>query len=190
MWGRKKMLVRWRWIIGGATLVVLILALGLSQLQGGATSQDQPSPEATPCPSSSPVSGTPTASATPEIDATTTACEPTAPESDLGTPVVVSGVTINLVASSDQAGPVNLTVELSDENDNPISGAQVTVSARSLDMDMGEFPYNASETESGKYEADGVAMGMGGDWKVKVDVAISGQPAIVAYFIVPLEGPA
>jgi hypothetical protein len=133
--------------------------------------------------------GTPTVSATAEIDITTTACEPTVPEADLGTPVVVSGVTINLVASSDQAGPVKLTVELSDENENPISGAQVTVSARSLDMDMGEFPYQATETDPGHYVADRVAMGMGGDWKVEVDIAIPGQPSIIAYFVVPLEGP-
>jgi hypothetical protein len=186
---RKRLPTRWRWIAIGATLIVLILGLSLSQLQGGATPRDQPSPEATPCPSASPTSGTPTASASAEIDATATACEPTAPESDVGTPVVVSGFTINLLASSDQAGPVNLTVELSDESGAPITGAQVTVSAHSLDMDMGEFPYEAAETEPGHYVADRVAMGMGGDWKVEVDIAIPGQQKIVAYFLVPLEGP-
>jgi hypothetical protein len=186
---RKKMLVRWRWIIGGATLVVLILTLSLSQLQSGATPRVQPSPEATPCPTASSTSGTPTTSATAELDATATGCEPTAPEADLGTPVVVSGLTINLSASSDQAGPETLIVELSDEGDAPVSGAHVTVSAQSLDMDMGEFPYEAAETEPGHYVADRVAMGMGGDWKVEVDIAIAGQQPIVAYFLVPLEGP-
>jgi YtkA-like len=180
----RKMLVRWRWIIGGATLVVLILTVSLSQLQSGATPRDRPSPEATPCPSASPTSGTPTS-----IDATATPCIPTAPESELGNPLVVSGFTINLSASSDQAGPVALTVDLSDQSGAPVSGAQVTVSARSLDMDMGEFPYEAAETTPGHYVADRVAMGMGGDWKVEVDVAIPGQQTIVAYFVVPLEGP-
>jgi YtkA-like len=180
----RKMRVRWRWIIGGATLVVLILTLSLSQLQSGATPRDQPSPEATPCHSASPTSGTPTAMA-----ATATPCIPTAPESELGKPLVVSGLTINLSANSDQAGPVALTVDLSDRSGAPVSGAQVTVSARSLDMDMGQFPYEATETEPGHYVADRVAMGMGGDWKVEVDIAIPGQPTIVAYFVVPLEGP-
>jgi YtkA-like len=180
----KRLPTRWRWIAIGATLIVLILGLSLSQLQGGATPRDQPSPEATPCPSASPTSGTPTAK-----DATATPCVPTAPVSQLGIPLVVSGITINLLASSDQAGPVNLTVELSDESGAPITGAQVTVSAHSLEMDMGEFPYEAAETEPGHYVADRVAMGMGGDWKVEVDIAIPGQQKIVAYFLVPLEGP-
>jgi hypothetical protein len=70
-----------------------------------------------------------------------------------------------------------------------VSGADVVVSARSLEMDMGEYPYKATEAAPGSYVAENVAMGMGGEWRVKVNVTVRGKPTATAFFLVTLKGP-
>jgi hypothetical protein len=105
------------------------------------------------------------------------------------TPIAISGLTINLTADSDRAGPVTLTVDIQEQAGKPVTGASVTVTARSLEMDMGANPHDASETNPGRYVAENVAMGMGGDWLVEVAIEVPGQPIVTIYFRVPLSGP-
>jgi hypothetical protein len=133
----------------------------------------------TPCAGASPMPAAP-----PSL----TVCATPVPVVDLGTPAATAGLTITLGLSSDEAGPLTLTVGVSDAGGAPVAGATVVVKARHLDMDMGEFPHTALPTAPGRYVAEKVGMGMGGHWRVEVDVSRPGQPVVVVYFRVTLKG--
>jgi hypothetical protein len=159
---------------GFAALIVGTLVIGAGSAPSRAAIN-----QATPC-----AEGSPVAVATPAV----VSCPLAGPVVDLGTPAAVAGLTISLTISSDQAGPVVMTVEVTDERGAPVSDATVVVKARHLDMDMGEFPHDALPTAPGVYVAERVGMGMGGNWRVEVDVTRAGNEPIAAYFLVTMEG--
>src|SRR5262245_19308973 len=130
-----------RWQLAGCVVVVAVAALatGLYFQSSGATSQSQSHAVATPCPTASPVVGTPVDSAATAVANPVTCLD----DSMMGTPVAVDGLVINVTADDDQAGPITLTVDVSDQDGAPVEGAQVTVIARHLEMDMGAFPHEA-----------------------------------------------
>ena len=134
---------------------------------------------ATPCAEASPIAaaGTPIA-----------ACLVIGEQVGRGTPAAVEGLTITLSISSGQAGPVVLTVRVTDASGDPVDGAAVVVKARHLDMDMGVFPHDALPSGPGTYVAERVGMGMGGDWRVEVDVSRPGHPPVAVFFDVTMEG--
>jgi hypothetical protein len=186
---RKMSAACWISIALSICLLVTTLAATLNVLGSEVTRPSTASENGTPCPPPSPVAATAIASPSTDSDATPAACPPTAPESIEGTPIAISGLTINLTADSDRAGPVTLTVDIQERTGTPVTGASVTVTARSLEMDMGATPHDASETNPGSYVAENVGMGMGGDWLVEVAIEVPGQPTVVVYFRVPLTGP-
>ena len=63
----------------------------------------------------------------------------------------------------------------------PIEGANVNFRARHLEMNHGELPYLAAETSPGVYAASGVGMGMGGDWRIAVDVILRGELPVTVF---------
>jgi hypothetical protein len=180
---------RWIWIALSICLLITALAATLNVLGSEATQPSSISESGTPCPPPSPVAATALASPSPDTDATPSACPSTAPESMEGIPLAISGLTINLTADRSRAGPVTLTVDIQEQAGTPVTSASVTVTARSLEMDMGATPHDASETKPGRYVAENVAMGMGGDWLVEIAIEVPGQPTVIVYFRVPLSGP-
>jgi hypothetical protein len=134
---------------------------------------------ATPCAQASPAVATAPAA---------TPCPILGDQVALGTPAAADGMTVNLSVSSDQAGPVTLAVRVTDEHGEPVSDASVVVKAKHLEMDMGEFPHQALPTASGTYTAEGVGMGMGGHWRVEVDVARPGYDPVAVFFLVTMQG--
>jgi hypothetical protein len=178
---------RWTWILGIAVILVIVLSVSLIQFTGSANSQTPSDAESTPCPTSSPAEGT--AASSPAGTATTPACIFADHESGLGTPVAVAGLNVNLHTDADLAGPIDLTIDVSDSGGAPVKGAKVVVTTRSMEMNMGEYPHRADEISPGRYVADQVGMGMGGDWEVEVDINVPGQPTAVALFLVTLKGP-
>ena len=139
--------------------------------------------------------GTPCVQASPsDVVATPDSATPAAtclsgPVADLGTPVTTDGLTIELQISSDQAGPVTVTVTVSTAKGEPVTDAKVNVTQRHLEMDMGARLHDAAPTTPGVYVADDLGMGMGGAWLVEVDIDRPGQPRVVAYFLVEMRGP-
>jgi hypothetical protein len=179
---------RWTWILGTVLILVIVLSVSLIQFTGSAHSKSPSGAESTPCPSASPAEGTAIAAASPAGTATTSLCVFADHESGLGTPVAVAGLNVNLHTDEVLAGPIDLTIDVTDSSGAPVKGAKVVVSTRSVEMDMGEYPHRADEISPGRYVADQVGMGMGGDWRVRVDISVSGQPTAVAFFLVTLKG--
>jgi len=178
---------RWILILGATGILIIALSISLIQFTGSANSQTPKGADSAPCPSSSPTEGTATAS--PSAAATATSCVFADHDAGIGTPIAVAGLKVNLRTDADYAGPATLTVEVTKKDGAPVSGAIVVITTRSLEMNMGEFPHQAHETDPGRYVADRVGMGMGGDWEIEVDVTVPGHPTAVAYFLATLEGP-
>jgi YtkA-like len=178
------LVVRWRPIAAVLMLVTIVAAVSIYSLSG-ASPRPQSDLVATPCPIASPSSGTPefipaTAISSPEVCAS---------DAVLGIPIEIDDLVINLTTNKDQAGPITLTVDVQNGIGNPLTGAKVTVTARSLEMDMGAFPHETVETEPGRYVAERVGMGMGGAWRVEVDVQAPDGSSVIVLFRVELEGP-
>jgi hypothetical protein len=168
-------------------LAVLILAawFALPAAQR-ATLSAADSPTATPaCPR---VTESDAAPATPAALGTPTAAV-VCTETGLGTPVAADGLLLTLTAAQDNAGPVDLTVEVVDDTGTPVENATVLVLNQHLEMNHGVSVNEAAHTASGHYFAKGVPMGMGGHWQVEVQVSRPGQPTVAAVFEVKLEGP-
>lgn len=163
---------KWFWIAGTLALVTLVLSVSMYMISSGETSQTPTEAASTACPQTR----------------TLTACGTEGTVSGLGTPIALSGLTVDLHATDDHAGPQTLTVGVTQPDGTPVGGAHMIITARSLDMDMGEFPHEAKETVPGRYVAERVGMGMGGDWQVEVTIDIPGRPPSVATFLVRLTG--
>jgi hypothetical protein len=176
---------RWPLVVGVLIVAVFVLAIGFQDRLSGASPRLQNADNATPCPNASPAPGSPiaesaTAIASPESCAT---------ESVMGIPLAIDGLVINLTSDKDQAGPITLNIDVHDQDGAPVTGATVTLTASSLEMDMGANPHEAVEKEPGRYVAEQVPMGMGGSWRVEIDVHSPDGTSVVAYFKVELEGP-
>jgi hypothetical protein len=48
-------------------------------------------------------------------------------------------------------------------------------------MDHGELPYLAVQSDPGIYQAEGVGMGMGGGWRIAVDVILPGELPLTVF---------
>ena len=92
-----------------------------------------------------------------------------------------NGISVTLGVSSDRAGPVDLSANVTDASGAPIEGASVVFRARHLEMDHGELPYLATESSPGVYQATGVGMGMGGSWRIAVDVTVPDQLPVTVF---------
>jgi methionine-rich copper-binding protein CopC len=99
-----------------------------------------------------------------------------------GQPIASNGIFVTLAVSGDQAGPIDLQATVTDDAGNPIEEAAVWFRARHLEMDHGELPYLAEETGPGVFQAGGVGMGMGGDWRIAVDVVLPGELPVTVFF--------
>ncbi len=98
-----------------------------------------------------------------------------------GEPIAANGISVTLSVSGDQAGPVDLQATVTDDAGNPLEDASVWFRARHLEMDHGELPYLAAQSEPGVYQAEGVGMGMGGEWRIAVDVILPGEPPVTVF---------
>ncbi len=98
-----------------------------------------------------------------------------------GEPISSNGISVTLAVSGDQAGPVDLQATVTDETGNPVEDAAVWFRARHLEMDHGELPYLAAQSDPGVYQAEGVGMGMGGDWRIAVDVILRGELPVTVF---------
>jgi methionine-rich copper-binding protein CopC len=125
---------------------------------------------------------------TPAASPAAVACPGPPPEGPLGSPIAVEDMMVTLEAGSTKAGPIDLNVTIADGSGNPVTDAQVSVRARHLEMDHGEFPQLAESNGEGGYVAADVGMGMGGSWRVAVDVVRPGHDPVTAFFLVDLTG--
>jgi methionine-rich copper-binding protein CopC len=119
----------------------------------------------------------PSGSATPPAEE----CLPDPPTGAPGTPIATNGISVTLDVSNDQAGPVDLSATVIDAAGAPVEGATVIFRARHLEMNHGELPYLAAETSPGIYDAGGVGLGMGGHWRIAVDVTLPDQPPVTVF---------
>jgi hypothetical protein len=108
-------------------------------------------------------------------------CVPDPPTGAPGEAIATDGISVTLQASGDSAGPVDLSATVTDAAGAPVEGATVIFRARHLEMDHGELPYLAAESAPGVYDATGVGMGMGGDWRIAVDVTLPDQPPVTVF---------
>jgi hypothetical protein len=108
-------------------------------------------------------------------------CLPGPPSGAPDTPITNDGISVTLSVSSDQAGPVDLSATVTDAAGAPIEGATVWFRARHLEMNHGELPYLAADSGGGVYQASGVGMGMGGNWRIAVDVVLPDQLPVTVF---------
>jgi len=121
----------------------------------------------------------PESNATPRPPAET--CVPDPPAGAPGVPIDINGMSVTLAVSSDQAGPVDLQASVTNDAGDPIDDAVVWFRARHLEMDHGELPYLAAQSEPGVFRAEGVGMGMGGAWRIAVDVILPGELPVTVF---------
>jgi hypothetical protein len=174
-----------------AVAVVAVALLLLAALARTGASLSQMDTAGTPCPEATPAEGTPGAAGTPTPDLVATPCPAPAAGAwpGLGTPVAAGDLTVTLEADNLRAGPRDLTVVLLDADGQPVIDATVTVRTRSLEMDHGVSTDETVQTEPGRYLAEGVSLGMGGDWLAEVTVERPGAEPVVLSFVLTLEGP-
>jgi hypothetical protein len=143
----------------------------------------------TPCPDASPAIEFPPPEATPS-DTTAAADSPCfVLAGGLGTPIAAGDLTVTVEADDERAGPRELTVTIVDAAGAPVAGARVTIRTRSLEMDHGVSVDETIETEPGRYFAERVSLGMGGDWLAEITVTRLDAEPVVLYVVLTLEGP-
>jgi len=108
---------------------------------------------------------------------------------ELATPLTVGGLSITVTAAQDKAGPVDLTITVTNARGEPIEDATVTVLSQHLEMNHGVSVDEAFHTGDGVYQANKVSMGMGGDWQVEVQIERPNRPVIAGIFVITLSGP-
>ena len=102
-------------------------------------------------------------------------CVPDPPTGAPGTAIESNGIFVTLMTSSNQAGPVDVQALVTDPAGNPVEDATVWFRARHLEMDHGELPYLAAQPAPGTYQAGSMGMGMGGEWRIAIDVIRPGE---------------
>lgn len=193
-----------RWECAGLGLVLLLAGVVLlfyarsgtemetavASAKPGLIKSSQPATPAAPCPAT-PVSATPTSSPTPigspEPDAT--ACLTATPVVGLETPAIQADLSVTVFADRGAAGPVDLTVEVTDAAGHPVTDATVTIETEHLEMNHGVSINETVLVDPGRYLAENVAMGMGGTWQATIIVERPGQDQVVFTVLVRLEGP-
>ncbi len=185
-------------------LVLLVVLLGLGLLTPGVGSH-QATPISTEgaCAVLASVSGTPARDMTPSPTASplsspapvaspadlATPCPAGTPVAEVGTPMVVAGLSVTLLADELEAGPVDLTVEVADGAGRPVRGATVMIDTQHLEMNHGVETDEAEAVGPGSYVAERVGMGMGGTWQADVTIARRGEAPVTVTFLLVLEGP-
>jgi hypothetical protein len=126
--------------------------------------------------------------ATPDVFGTPT-MEFICTETGLATPLTVDGLNLTVNAAQDQAGPVDLTIAVTNARGEPVVDAEVVVLSQHLGMSHGVSVDEAFHTGEGVYQVNDVSMGMGGDWQVEIQVERADQPVVAAVFTIALQGP-
>lgn len=167
-----------------ATLGVWLGLAGLLLASPPTRAQATPGATSVACPAASPaatvVPGDGTGAATP-------AASPV--PAGLATPVMADCLRVTLGIDKGDAGPRVLTVTIKDETGQPVTGATVTLRARSLEMDHGISSYTATMTKPGVYVARDVSLGMSGKWQTKVIIGRPGFGRAIFTFVFSLNGP-
>ena len=172
------------WVtLAAVTAVALVWVILLGDPSAG-----QAGAVGTPCPEVFPAgAGTPVAPG--EAEPAPPDAVETCADAGLGTPLPTDGLVVTLEADNLTAGPRDLTVVVVDADGQPVTGATVGIRTRSLAMDHGVSIDETVETEPGRYFAERVSLGMGGDWLAEVTIERPDTEPVVLYFVLTLEGP-
>src|SRR5688500_18779936 len=171
---------QWRtWRPAGVAVSVAAVAfLLIAALAGSSAPLRQTNIAGTPCPAATPGVGTPvpTADDAPAfVDVDSLCGEVT----EFGTPIAAGELTVTIEADRLTAGPRELTVVIVDGAGQPVTDASVTIRTRSLEMDHGVSVDETVQTEPGRYFAERVSLGMGGDWLTEITIERSGADPVV-----------
>ncbi len=101
-----------------------------------------------------------------------------------GTPVSGDGLTVTIAAEPISAGPTDVSIEIADEDESPLTEARVVVLSDMPGMAMGRIETPAEETDPGRYTAELVPLGMSGEWRLGVRVSPRGASTQVFSFAV------
>lgn len=164
-----------------AFLVVVALA-------GSSSSSRQTDIAGTPCPAATPGVGTPE-TANGEAPAFVDIGSLCGEVSEFGTPIAAGDLTVTIEADRLSAGPRELTVAIVDGAGQPVTDATVTIRTRSLEMDHGVSVDETVQTEPGRYFAERVSLGMGGEWLAEIKIERPSSDPIVVYVVLTLDGP-
>ncbi len=93
-----------------------------------------------------------------------------------GTVIQGDGLTIELDAAPNAAGPVDVTITLRADDGTPLEDARVIVLSDMPAMAMGRTETPATETAPGQYEAEFVPLAMPGEWRLAVRVSPGPNP--------------
>ena len=132
---------------------------------------------------------TPSPAVSPSPASASTPCSHQGEPADFGTPVVVDDLSVTILSDKTTAGPRAITAVIRDASGAPVNDASIVIRAHSLEMNMGETTSEAIATGDGRYLADPLNMGMGGEWQVEIEVTLPGSDPVVFTFNVSLEGP-
>jgi hypothetical protein len=175
----------WRSAIPASVVALVAFAIVVTLARSNAPARQEI--VGTPCPEASPAIEFPTAEATPPGAIIDSPCFVLT--ADLGNPIAAGDLTVTVEADDVRAGPRALTVTIVDSAGAPVAGATVTIRTRSLEMDHGVSLDEAVETAPGRYFAERVSLGMGGDWLAEITIARPDAEPVVLYVVISLEGP-
>ena len=124
----------------------------------------------------------------PRAPATSVACpdDHAGDPAEIGTAVDVDGIEILLEGTDASLGSNSLTAAVDGKEGDPLSGALVYLTIRMPTMDHGTSAYPAAEVEPGRYRAEDVSLGMGGEWLVTVKVIRQARAPISAAYVVAI----
>ena len=179
---------RTRRLVVVAVTVVAVSILLLTAMAGTSASRLQTDIAGTPCPDATPGTSAPAPDATPALlvlDLEALCGE----VRGFGTPVVAEELMVSVEADELTAGPRELTVVVVDATGQQVTDATVTVRTRSLEMDHGVSVNETVQTEPGRYVAERVSLGMGGDWLAEIMVERPGAEPVTVYVILTLDDP-
>jgi hypothetical protein len=110
-------------------------------------------------------------------------CPPDGDPAEIGAAVVVDGITILLEEPTDRSiGRNSLTASITGKDGAPLADALVYLTIRMPSMDHGVSAYPAAERDVGRYRAEDVSLGMGGEWVVTVEVIRQARAPVTATY--------
>ena len=105
----------------------------------------------------------------------------------VGTPVASDGLTATLEVTQDRAGPVDLILSVTDEQGEPLAGANVAITWEMPGMGDGRTEARAEEVAPGHYQVAAAQLDMAGEWTVSARISPKQQPTRIKQFVVELR---
>jgi copper transport protein len=101
-----------------------------------------------------------------------------------GTPVSGNGMVVTIAVEPNRAGTFDVVATILQPGDSPMTGARVAILSDMPAMGGKRVQTSAVEQAPGRYVAEGVELGMAGEWRITVRVSPKEEPTHAVSFSV------